>query len=62
MIRKITLGDGTITTVAGTGKKGDGPDGDPLACGLNRPHGVFAHGGTLYIGDAENNKIRTLNI
>lgn len=62
VIRKISLKSGVITTVAGTGKRGDGPDGDPLGCALNRPHGVHVHGKTLYIGDAENNRIRALTI
>jgi DNA-binding beta-propeller fold protein YncE len=62
VIRKVSLATGIISTVAGTGKRGDGPDGDPLKCALNRPHGVFAHGTSLYIGDAENNRIRLLTI
>jgi hypothetical protein len=49
-----------ITTVIGTGQRGDGPDGDPLACKLQRPHGVFIQGRTLYIGDSENHRIRTM--
>jgi len=60
VIRKIVLGSGIISTVAGTGERGDGPDGDALACKLNRPHGVFVHNRVLYIGDAENNRIRAL--
>jgi sugar lactone lactonase YvrE len=62
VIRKISLTSGIISTVAGTGSRGDGPDGDPLKCALNRPHGVHAHGSILYIGDAENNRIRALTI
>src|SRR5581483_8335426 len=31
-IRRIDPKSGTITTVAGTGQRGDGPDGDPLGC------------------------------
>jgi len=62
VIRKIALKTGIISTVAGTGMRGDGPDGDPLKCALNRPHGVYAHGHVLYIGDAENNRIRALTI
>ncbi len=60
VIRRIVLATGTITTVAGTGERGDGPDGDALACKLNRPHGVFVQGHILYIGDSENNRIRAL--
>jgi DNA-binding beta-propeller fold protein YncE len=62
VIRKISLAQGIISTVAGTGQIGDGPDGNPRTCSLRRPHGVFAKGRTVYIGDMENNKIRMLQI
>jgi DNA-binding beta-propeller fold protein YncE len=62
VIRRVSLRDKTVSTVAGTGTRGDGPDGDPLACALARPHGVYVHGGILYIGDAENHRIRALRI
>ncbi len=52
---------GRITTVAGTGERGDGPDGDPLKAKLARPHGVFVAGnGDVYISDTENNRVRLL--
>jgi sugar lactone lactonase YvrE len=60
-IRRIDLDTGIITTVLGTGERGDGPDGDPLRCRLSRPHGVFAdRDGTLYVGDSEAHRIRVL--
>jgi DNA-binding beta-propeller fold protein YncE len=59
-IRAIDLRSGIITTVAGTGQRGDGPDGDPLACKMARPHGVFIKGRNIYIGDSENHRIRVL--
>jgi sugar lactone lactonase YvrE len=59
-IRRIDLRSGIISTVAGTGQRGDGPDGDPKTCKLARPHGVFINGRTIYIGDSENHRIRTL--
>ena len=62
VIRKVSLRDGLVTTVAGTGARGDGPDGDPLKCALARPHGVHVHDGLLFIGDAENHRIRALEI
>jgi len=62
VVRKLTLSNGLIFTVAGTGVKGDGPDGDPRGCALNRPHGVYVHDGLLYIGDSENNKIRIVQL
>ena len=61
VIRGIDLRSGIITTVAGTGQRGDGPDGDPLACKMNRPHGVFIQGRNIYIGDSENHRIRVLS-
>ena len=60
-IRRIDLKSGIITTVAGTGQRGDGPDGNPLQCRLARPHGIFVSAdGTVYIGDSESHRIRTL--
>ena len=60
-IRRIDLKTGVIQTVAGTGERGDGPDGDPLACRLSRPHGIFAApDGVIYIGDSESHRIRVL--
>jgi sugar lactone lactonase YvrE len=61
VIRRIHLASGIIDTVAGSGKRGDGPDGDPLRAKMNRPHGVFAAAdGALYIGDSEAHRIRVL--
>jgi DNA-binding beta-propeller fold protein YncE len=62
VIRRIDLRSGIVTTVAGTGRRGDGPDGDPLACQLARPHGVFIRGRDVYIGDSENHRIRLLQV
>jgi DNA-binding beta-propeller fold protein YncE len=59
-IRAIDLKTGIISTVAGNGQRGDGPDGDPLACKMNRPHGVVIHNRSIYIGDSENHRIRVL--
>jgi DNA-binding beta-propeller fold protein YncE len=60
VVRKIDLKTGIISTVAGTGKRGNGADGDPLQCALARPHGVYVRDKVLYIADSENHKIRTL--
>ncbi|HEY2585695.1 MAG TPA: hypothetical protein VGI81_08020 [Tepidisphaeraceae bacterium] len=60
-IRRIDPTAGTITLVAGTGQKGDGPDGPPTAGRLARPHGVFVDAdGTIFIGDTESNKVRII--
>ncbi|MES2705444.1 MAG: hypothetical protein V4726_02465 [Verrucomicrobiota bacterium] len=61
-IRRIDAKSGKIEVIAGTGVKGDGPDGSPAAtCQLARPHGVFLDkDGTLYIGDSENHRLRAV--
>jgi sugar lactone lactonase YvrE len=61
VIRKVDLKTGLISTVVGDGQRGDGPDGDPAHCRLNRPHGIFVDkAGRVYIGDSENHRIRVL--
>jgi streptogramin lyase len=60
VVRRIDLVRGIITTVLGTGRRGDGPEPDPLQCALSRPHGVHAAGGMLYVGDSEAHRIRVL--
>jgi sugar lactone lactonase YvrE len=61
VIRRIDLKTGIITTVVGTGKRGDGPDGDALKCQLARPHGIFVSSDNkVYIADSESHRIRTL--
>ncbi len=58
-IRVIRKKSGLIETLVGDGTKGDGPDGKPGGCRLNRPHGVFVdQAGAVYIGDSSNNKVR----
>ncbi len=60
LVRRIHLESGMITTVLGTGRRGDGPEPDPLQCALSRPHGVHVAGNTLYVGDSEAHRIRVL--
>ena len=60
-IRRIDVRRGVIERVAGTGERGDGPEGDPLACRLSRPHGVFVDtDGTVFVGDSEAHRVRVL--
>lgn len=60
-VRKINVTTGVIDVVVGDGTKGDGPDGKPLMCRLNRLHGIFIdEDGALWIGDSENHRIRVL--
>ncbi len=61
VVRRIEIETGIITTVLGTGHRGDGPEPDPLRCALSRPHGVFADAaGILYVGDSEAHRIRVV--
>jgi DNA-binding beta-propeller fold protein YncE len=63
VIRVIRLKSGRLETLVGDGQKGDGPDGEPGRCRLNRPHGVFFDPqGRLYIGDSSNNKVRVVTL
>jgi DNA-binding beta-propeller fold protein YncE len=63
VVRCIDVRSGIITTVLGTGQRGDGPEPDPLRCALNRPHGLLAvPGGRLYVGDSEAHRIRVLSL
>ena len=59
VVRRIEITTGIITTVLGTGRRGDGPEPDPLRCDLARPHGVFVDAAdALYVGDSEAHRIR----
>lgn len=59
VIRRIDPVKGTIERYVGTGQRGDGSETDPLACRLNRPHGIFvSEDGRVYIGDTESQRVR----
>jgi sugar lactone lactonase YvrE len=59
-IRRIDLKTGIISTVLGTGQRGDGPETNPLTCRLSRPHGVLFANGVLFVADSEAHRIREL--
>lgn len=60
-IRAVDVQTGVISTVLGTGERGDGPEPDPASCRLARPHGMCADGqGSLYVADSEAHRIRRL--
>ena len=59
-VRRVDLATGVITTVLGTGTKGDGPETSPAECKLSRPHGLLATSGGLYVTDSEAHRIRLL--
>lgn len=62
-IRKLDLGTGTITTIAGT-TAGFGGDGGPAtAAQLDLPTALALDGGNnLYIADTQNHRIRRVNL
>ncbi len=59
-IRKVTIGTGIITTVAGNGiAEYTGDNGSAILAGLSGPVGVTVdNAGTIYIADRVNNRIR----
>jgi streptogramin lyase len=60
-VRVVNAKTGTLDLLAGTGKKGDGADGDPLKCDMARLHGIFVDkDGAVYIGDSEAHKVRVM--
>ncbi len=60
-IRMVNAKTGNLELIAGTGKKGNGGDGDPLQCAMGRPHGVFVDtDGAVFIGDSESHRVRVL--
>ena len=60
VIRRMALATGVVDTVLGNGERGDGPDGDPLTCKLDRPHGVCIRNGIVYVTDSESHRIRAI--
>src|SRR6185436_12554283 len=60
-VRMVNAKTGNLELIAGTGEKGDGPDGDPLKCKMARLHGIFVDkDGSVYIGDSEAHRVRVL--
>ena len=61
VIRRMSLNTGIVDTVLGSGEPGDGPNGDPRQCKLNRPHGVCVYAGLLYVTDSESHRVREVS-
>ena len=62
-IRMIDVKTGAVQLIAGTGEKGDGPDGDPMKCKMTRPHGIFVdQDGSIFIGDSEAHRVRVVRL
>jgi undecaprenyl-diphosphatase UppP len=61
-IRRINPRQGKIDLIAGTGLRGDGPDGDPLQCRMARPHGIFVDDdGRIFVSDSEAHRVRSIH-
>jgi sugar lactone lactonase YvrE len=63
-VRRVAVGTGIITTVAGTGVAGASGDGGPATSAqLNAPTGAFVDvNGILYITDTGNNRVRRVTV
>jgi streptogramin lyase len=60
-VRMVEAKTGKLLLMAGTGQKGDGPDGDPLKCAMARLHGIYVDkDGSVYIGDSEAHRVRVM--
>ena len=60
-IRMIEAKTGKVELVAGTGERGDGPEGNPLLCKLSRVHGVFVDSdGSVLVADTEAHRVRMI--
>ncbi|MBI3878660.1 MAG: SMP-30/gluconolactonase/LRE family protein [Verrucomicrobia bacterium] len=60
-VRMVEAKTGKLLLMAGTGEKGDGPDGDPLKCAMARLHGIYVDAdGSIFIGDSEAHRVRVM--
>ncbi len=62
VIRKIDGRTRTVSTVAGSGRRGsEGDTGNALQAEMDRPHGIcLGPGGTIFIGDTLNHRVRSV--
>ena len=61
-VRMIDRQTGRLELIAGDGKKGDGPEGDPLKCRMERLHGIFVDSkGVIYVGDTNTHRVRAIH-
>lgn len=63
VVRRVDARTGVITTIAGTGQAGfSGDDGPATKAQLRQPHSIALHGGSLYIADIGNHRIRRVDL
>jgi len=61
-IRRITLSDGTVSTLAGSVSASGTADGVGVAASFRAPSSLALNNGVLYIGDGDSGTIRTLTL
>jgi DNA-binding beta-propeller fold protein YncE len=61
-IRKVNIGSGTVTTIAGTANIGGTEDGTGSAAHFNLPTQIATDGTSLYVADSGNNSIRRITL
>ncbi len=59
-VRRIEISTGSVTTVAGS--TAGFMDGAPGAAQFNHPTGIMIEGGSLYVADEDNHRIRRVDI
>jgi DNA-binding beta-propeller fold protein YncE len=60
-VRMIDRQTGRLELIAGDGHKGDGPEGDPKKCRMDRLHGIFVDTkGIIYVGDTNTHRVRAI--
>jgi len=62
-IRRIDVGTGIVTTIAGGHHGTEGDGGDATQAGLDRPHGCAVdREGNIYIADSNNHRVRVVGV
>ena len=63
VVRRVDHATGVISTVAGNGSEGFAGDGGPATkAALAKPHSIELAGGTLYIADIANHRVRAVDL
>src|ERR1035437_5640181 len=61
-IRKINIGSGTVTTIAGTANIAGTEDGTGSAAHFNLPTQIATDGTSVYVADSGNSSIRRITL